>query len=472
MLPRTWVAAFLLLLALAAATATGREKGKEAKDKGKEKDKHKPKTPKEHKGHKELKNKKEHKHRDGHNATEHAPVQRPFFPDHAHHEHHEYRSLNFTVGPLTFSHSWIRRAGQSKEGTNPIWYPMTGHEGTRGHYIRAEYDANTKKVHAFGAPCGPIPSRDCTLAMLQDLVKTNLTFNVSDPLCTVRMPVPLLYNLPRWTVQAVTREREVMETDSLTLSSAILSVILTRYLRRESNHNCTRHLIPVYALYKNYFNVTTTPRGVVSLLTNIHQLQLNKKTVAGLWWFADHNHTYTHTTIPKFYEYCAFLYATLFASTSLQEVKVHIQRTVNAINWGVMTEAGMLHLYHLLRQYVNRTPIYNDVSVSLASMTNIDALILDYLDTFAMHGAKPDLSPVPTRTPAASAAGSRKKGRGRKEKGHHVPRATYRRWSGSVTLCRVARERPEAPVLEKDAKSKNKHRSVEEHPDRGKRDDR
>lgn len=466
MLWKTWLALFLLLLALTTVMTAEKEK------KDKSKDKHKGKTPKEHKEHKELKTKKPKKHRDRHNATELQPIQRPFFPDHAHHDHHEYRSLNFTVGPLTFSHSWIRRGGQNKDGTTPIWYPMTGYEGTRGHYIRANYNVNTKKVYAYGAPCGPIPSRDCTLAMLQDVVKTNLTFNVSDPLCTIRMPVPVLYNLPRWTIQVVTREHEVMETDSLTLSSAMLSVILTRYLRRESNHNCTRHLIPVYALYKNYFNVTTTTSGVISLLKHIHQLQLNKKTIEGLWWFADHNHTYTHTTIPKFYEYCAFLYATLFASTSLQEVKVHIQRTVNAINWGVMTEAGMLHLYHLLRQYVNRTPIYNDVSVSLASMTNIDALILDYLDTFALHGAKPDLTPLPAKRPTtAPGDGSRKRAH-TKNKEHHVPKATYKRWSGSITLCRVARERPETPVLQKDAESKNKHRSVEEHPDRGKRSER
>lgn len=470
-----WLAALLLLLMLAAATAAEeKDQGKKQDEKSKAKHEKgkKGKNHKEHKGHKELKEKKPKKHK-GHNSTAYHPaIHRPFFPEHAHHEqHHEYRSLNFTVGPLKMARGWIRRAGQTKEGTYPIWYLMTGHEGTKGHYIRAEYNATNGKVHAFGAPCGPIPSRDCTFAMLQDIVKINATFNVSDPLCTIRMPVPILYNLPRWSIQVVTREHDVLETDSLTLSAAMLSIILTRYVRRESNISCTRHLMPAYALYKNYFDVTTTQKGIVSLLEGVHQLQINKKTIGGLWWYADHNETFTHTTLTKFYELFSFLYATLYASTSVEEVNDHVQRTVNAINRGIRTEAGMLHLRHLLRQYVNRTPIYDEVPVSLASMTNIDAMIIDYLDTFALHQARIETPTIAPPQPREARAKKEQHHKGKKGKGH-VPKATYKRWSGSVTLCRVARERPEAPVLQKDAKGKNKHRGVEKHPDRGKRADR
>lgn len=464
MSPRIWLIAALLLLALTTTAAEKKEKKGKKDDKGKDKG-----TKEHHKTHKELKDTKPKKHKGHHNVTMHHPaIERPFFPEHVHHKHHEYRSLNFTIGPLKLSRSWIRRGGQTKDGRYPIWYPMTGHEGTKGHFIRAEYNPNDKKVHAFGSPCGPIPSRDCTLAMLQDLTKINVTFNVADPQCTIRMPVPLLYNLPRWSIQAVTREHEVIETDSMTLSAAMLSIILTRYLRRESNVTCVRLLMPAYALYKNYFNVTTTPQGVISLLNGVHQLQLNKKSIGGLWWYADHNHTYTHTTIPKFYELFTFLYATLFASTSVTEMNQHVQRTVNAINWGVETEAGMLHLHHLLRQYVNRTPIYNDVPVSLASMTNIDAMILDYLDTFAMHKAKAKTTSIATPRHSNASPGNGQK----TKKRSHVPKTTYKRWSGSVTLCRVTRERPETPVLQKDDKGKNKHRGVEEHPNRSKRGNR
>lgn len=295
------------------------------------------------------------------------------------HDTFDETPLNFTIGPLNFSDTWIRR-GRRKENVQPIWYRMTGREGPADIYVRAVYNTTSRTVHAFGVPCGKIPSITCMLEMLTDVVNSE----PPDTRCKIKIPVPILYNIPRWTIEIAIPEVQLLQTDSFALGSIIVSTLIMHYMRG-LNRTCARSIIPLYAIHRSVFNITTTWPAFRQFLIRIPKFRVltedtNETTISE----SATKNMFDYISISKFYDIVAFFFSALYSSAECRFRDDYNRETIKS-KGEITTHAGSLKVPRL---YVNdKTPpsFTNNKPINITSIDNMDGMLLDYLDSLALE---------------------------------------------------------------------------------------
>nr|WEG68796.1 envelope glycoprotein O [Mastomys natalensis cytomegalovirus 1]WEG68932.1 envelope glycoprotein O [Mastomys natalensis cytomegalovirus 1]WEG71160.1 envelope glycoprotein O [Mastomys natalensis cytomegalovirus 1] len=284
--------------------------------------------------------------------------------------------LNFTVGPVNFSNHWIRRQ-RRKENILPIWYRMTGPEGPENLYIRAVYNTTSRMVHAYGVPCGYVPSIECMLQMLSDAVNSDTV----DSKCTSQTPSPVIYNIPRWSMDIAIPNTQLFEIESFILANTAISTLITHYYIRHLNRTCARPFVPLHAIHKNIFNITSTYSAVNKFFLKLPEVPffINKT-----------NNLETIATEPgsklipmqKFYDFSLFLYAATYATVECRFYEDHNKKTITS-KGNIETHAGTLKVSTLYISNKN-PPTLKGEPIRMSSIKHMDKLLLDYVDTLAL----------------------------------------------------------------------------------------
>lgn len=281
--------------------------------------------------------------------------------------------LNITIKPISYSVYWIRR-GRQKNYLIPIWYFILGTESDdtktyKGYYVHAIYNRSQKSVHIYGRPCGHVPSVSCAGAMVKDLS------HVSRPdRCSKRVPVPILYNIPRWSIRMALPDATV-QTESFTLTSVVISTIITHY-GMKLNRSCAGPLHALYAVHRNFIRLRLTQDSIYKFIN----------TIPGLLNSTDGTTQFTQMT--KFYEFSTSLYASICSSASCS-TKAAYDRNIAEGNRAVDTGFGTVNISSLVLQdmvHISSPPPTPRTHKLLDDLTHLDNMLLDYLDTLALVG--------------------------------------------------------------------------------------
>nr|WEG69071.1 envelope glycoprotein O [Mastomys natalensis cytomegalovirus 2]WEG69209.1 envelope glycoprotein O [Mastomys natalensis cytomegalovirus 2]WEG69348.1 envelope glycoprotein O [Mastomys natalensis cytomegalovirus 2]WEG69486.1 envelope glycoprotein O [Mastomys natalensis cytomegalovirus 2]WEG69624.1 envelope glycoprotein O [Mastomys natalensis cytomegalovirus 2] len=288
----------------------------------------------------------------------------------------EETPLNFTIGPLNFSNHWIRRQ-RRKENILPIWYRMTGSEGPANLYIRAVYNTSSRMVHACGVPCGYVPSIECMLQMLSDAIQSEAV----DSKCTSQTPAPVLYNIPRWTMDIAIPNTQLFQMESFTLANTAISTLITHYYVRHLNRTCARPFVPLHAIHKNIFSVTSTHSAVNRFFSKLPEMPFSINKTNDMQTIVTEDRTKL-VSMQKFYDFSSFLYSAVYSTVECRFYNEHNKNTI-ASKGDIETHAGTLKVPTL---YIsNKTPptVKGD-PIRISSIKHMDNLLLDYIDTLAL----------------------------------------------------------------------------------------
>lgn len=307
--------------------------------------------------------------------------------------------LHFNIKHPQISDKWIQRIKPVKD-VMYIWYPMSGKEGPKDVYIQATYNTTNKTVSAYGIPCGKLPSVSCMLDMLKVVIAHSRYryFNT----CSTTFPIPMLYNIPRWSIDILTSESSLYQTESFTLNSVILTSILLHF-PNVYNKTCSDSMIPLYAIHNTLLNISVTRRELRKFFRKLPFLNIFKNGNVTIP--SDSNDTQLITrdnlSAQKFYEIGSFMFAALYSTSDCRFRDEHNRKTIET-NGVIEIHAGKLPIRNLL---VNKTKKSHknkgsprskqNKHIELHEIKHLDGMLLDYLDTLALHSDLTNITNVP-----------------------------------------------------------------------------
>lgn len=307
--------------------------------------------------------------------------------------------LHFNIKPLEISDKWIQRLKPVKD-VMYIWYPMSGIEGPKDEYIQATYNTSNKTVSAYGVPCGKMSSVSCMLNMLKVIIDSNKKRHFAN--CSTTFPVPILYNIPRWSIDILTSDSYLYQTESFTLNSIILTSILLHF-PNVYNKTCSEPMIPLYAIHNTLLNISVTRRGARKFFKRLPFLNILKNINTTISLTPNDTQPTTHRKLSPqtFYEIGSFMFSALYSTTECTFRNEHNRKTIESTGH-IETHAGNLSIKNLIvngtksnkkEKLPKKKPFQNDIN--LKDIKHLDGMLLDYLDTVALHSDLTNVTNVP-----------------------------------------------------------------------------
>lgn len=289
---------------------------------------------------------------------------------------HRENPQNFTIGPLEHSNRWLRRSRRVGD-LMYVWYPMSGKEGPKDVYVRAEYNTSSKLLSAKGIPCGKLPSLSCLVAMLTDLLKIkNATFKD----CPIEFPIPTLYNIPRWSIRITTPGLHTYRLESFTLNAVVLTALTLQYHKSA----CFKQMIPLHVIHNTIMKISTTRSGIQTFFERLPFLNISHHNNT-IFEPTDNN---THILAPKFYDIGSLLFYTLYSTSDCRFKEAHNRNIIETKGGVIGTHVGEISIKNLVtRKNLNKkgqNTIINNI-IQFKQIKYLDGMILDYLDTLSLY---------------------------------------------------------------------------------------